>query len=125
MYVFLTEVFGVFLAIQLVQMLTGIRQFVCAGHHQRVVGVVDDAFQVGHLHRVYLRSHMVTHKEQFGVGVIDDVVYLLCHELVQDGYCHGAVCQRGQERHCPLAAVASAEGYLVALGDATVLKQNV
>ena len=125
MYVLLPEILGEFLAVQLVQVLAGVGQLVGTAEHERVVGVVDDAFQVRHLRRVYLRGHMVAYEEQAGVGVVDDVVNLLRHEFMQDGYCHGPVCQRGQERHGPLAGVAPAEGYLVALYDTAVLEQDM
>ena len=49
---------------------------------------------MGHLHGVYLRSHMVSDKEQFGIRVIDDVVNLLGHELVENGYGTGTIGQR-------------------------------
>ena len=65
--VFLAEELGKLLAIEFVQVLAGIGQFVRARHHQRVVGVVDDALQMGHLYRVYLSGHMVADKQQLGV----------------------------------------------------------
>ena len=68
---------------------------------------------------------MVADEQELGVRVVHDVVNLLGHELVQDGNSHGAVGQRSQEGHGPLAAVAAAEGNLVALHHATVLEQNV
>ena len=121
--VFLAEELGKLLAIEFVQVLAGIGQFVRARHHQRVVGVVDDALQVRHLYGVYLGGHVVTDKQQFGVRVIHDVVYLVCHELMQDGHGNGSIGQRGQECHSPLTGVSSTKGYLVTFLHTTVLKQ--
>ena len=80
---------------------------------------------MGHLHGVYLCGHMVANEQELGVGVVHDIVNLLSHELMQDGYSHGAVGQRSQEGYGPLAAIASAEGNLVALHHAAVLEQDV
>jgi hypothetical protein len=68
---------------------------------------------------------MVADEQELSVGVVHDIVNLLSHELMQDGYSHGAVGQRSQEGHSPLAAVASAEGNLVAFHHAAVLEQDM
>ena len=78
-----------------------------------------------HLHGVYLRRHMVSDKEQFGIGVIDDVVNLLSHELMENGHGNGAIGQRSQEGYSPLAAVTSTEGNLVAFLHTTILEKDV
>ena len=121
----LAEVLGELLAIELVEVLAGVGQLVSARHHKRVVGVVDDTLQMRHLHGVYLCSHMVADKEQLGIGVIDDVVNLLSHKLMKDGYSNGTIGQRSQEGYSPLTAVATTEGYLVALLHTTILEKDV
>ena len=80
---------------------------------------------MGHLYGVNLCSYMVAHKEQLGVRVIDDVVNLVGHELMQNGHGNGSIGQRSQKGYSPLAGVATAEGYLVTLHDTTVFKQDV
>ena len=45
---------------------------------------------------------MVTHEEQLGLRVVDNVVNLLGIEFVEYGYCHGTIGQCGEEGHCPL-----------------------
>ena len=80
---------------------------------------------MGHLGGVDGGGHDVAHEEELGIRVVHDVVHLVGHELVQDGHGHGAVGERGQEGACPVGAVASAEGYLVALFYAAVLEENV
>ena len=68
---------------------------------------------------------MVAHEEQLGIGVIDDIVNLLRHELVENGHGNSSVGEGSEEGYGPLAAVASAEGYLVAFHDAAVLEQDM
>ena len=46
--------------------------------------------------------------------MVDDVVYVVGLELMQDGYDDGSVGKGGQEGNSPVRAVASAHGYLVA-----------
>ena len=78
----LAEVFGKFLAVQLVEVLAGISQLVGAGEQQRIVGIVDDTFQMWHLGGVNLGGYVVTDEEQLGIRVIDNVVNLLCHKFM-------------------------------------------
>ena len=99
---FLAEVFGILLAIELVQVFAGIGQFVGAADHQRVVGIVDDAFQRGHRLRVDDGSHVVPNEQQTGLGVIHDIMDLLGIKLVQDGHSDGTVGERSQESNGPL-----------------------
>ena len=68
---------------------------------------------------------MITYEEQFGIRVVDDIMNLVCHELMEDRYGDSSVGQGGKESHSPLTGVTSAEGYLVALYHTTVLKQDV
>ena len=121
----LAEVFGELLAVEFVQVFAGVGELVGARDHQRVVRIVDDAFESRHLHGVDDRGHVVAHEEQAGLGVVDDIMDLLRIELVQDGYGDGAVGERGEEGHGPLAGVAPCEGDLVALHDAAVLEENM
>ena len=121
--VLLAEVFRELLAIEFVQVLAGIGQLVRTAHHQRVVGVVDDTFQSRHLLRVDDGGYVVADEEQLRLRVVDDVMYLFGIELMEYGHSYSPVGQRGYEGHCPLAGVASAEGYLVALCHTRVLKQ--
>ena len=57
--------------------------------------------------------------------MVDDVVYLVTHELMQNRHGDSSVGQRGEEGYGPLAGIASAEGYLVTLHHAAVLEQNM
>ena len=86
-------------------MLSGIGELLAAGYHQRVVWYIDDAFQRGHLFRVYLRGGHVTHEKQLGLAMVDDVMYLLWSELVLYGYGHRSISERGQEGYTPMRAV--------------------
>ena len=125
MYVFFSKILGEFLAVQLVEVLAGIGELIGTGNHQGIVGVVDDSLQMGHLHGVNLRGHMVAHEEQLGIGVIDDVVNLVAKELMKDGNSHSTVGQGGEESYGPLAGVASAQCNLVTFHHTAVLEQDV
>ena len=125
MYVLLAEILGVFLAEHLVEVFACVCEFVGARHYERVVGYVDDAFEVGHLCLVDDGSYIVAHEEQLGFAVIDDVVNLVGSELVQDRHCYGSVGQSGEECYSPAGAVASAQGYLVAFNYAAAFEHYV
>ena len=84
---------------------------------------VDDAFQSRHLLRVDDGGYVVADEEQLRLRVVDDVMYLFGIELMEYGHSYSPVGQRGNKGHGPLAGVASAEGYLVALCHTRVLKQ--
>ena len=125
MYVLSAEIFGVFLSEHLVEVLASVGEFVGTRHEERVVGDVDDALECWHLGGVDDCRHHIAGKQQLGVGVVDDVVYLVGRELMEYRHCDGTVGQRGEECHSPVAAVATAQGYLVAFLHSTVLKHDV
>ena len=124
-HVLFAEVLREFPSVELVQMFAGISQLIGSAHHERVVAIVDDSFQMRHLQGIDNRSHMVANKEQTGVRVIHNVMNLFGHKLMQDGHGNSTIGQCGQEGCGPLARVAPAEGNLVALLYARVLKQDV
>ena len=68
---------------------------------------------------------MVAHEEQPRLGVVHDVVDLLGIELVEDGHGDGAEGEGSEEGYGPLAGVAPAEGYLVALLYTAVLEEDM
>ena len=68
------EVFWELLAVELVEVLAGIGEFISTADHQRVVGVVDDTFERRHLHRIDDCGHVVANKEQAGLRVVYDIV---------------------------------------------------
>ena len=57
--------------------------------------------------------------------MVDNIVYLLGIELMEDGHGNGSVGQRCQKGHGPVSRVSSADSYLVALLHVTVLEQDV
>ena len=124
-YVFLAEVLGELLSVERVQVLAGIGQFLRAREQQGVVRASDDALQSRHLVSINGTSHVVAGEEKLGVGMVHDVVNLLRHELMEDRHGNSSVGERGKEGHGPLAAVAAAKGYLVALHHTGVLEQYV
>ncbi len=124
-HMLLAEIFRIFLAKNLIEMLAGISEFVGAAHRKRIVGYVDDTLQIHHLSGVNLCSHHITHEEQFCLAVVHDVVYLLRQKLVEDRHSHGAIGQSGEECHSPVGRVSSAESDLVALLHTAVFKHDV
>ena len=123
--VLLAEVFGIFLAEHFVEVFAGILQLFAARHQDGEVRHHHDAFQQGHRAFVEVFPHLVAHKEQFGFGVVHDVVDVVCLELVEDGHDDCAVGQRGKEGHAPVGTVAAADGNLVSFPDAACLENDV
>ena len=125
MYVLWAEFLGIFLAEKFIEMLSRVGELVGARHKDGEVGQVDDAFDGGHLGGVDGLGHDVAHKQEAGLAVVDDIVYLLSVELMQDGHGDGSVGEGGQECHGPVSAVAAAYGNLVALFDAHLLEHDM
>ena len=124
-HMFLAEVFGEFLAIELIEVFAGVGQLVGTTDHQRIIGVVDDAFKRGHCHRVDNGGNMIAHKQQTCFRVIDNIMDLFGIELMQDGNGDSAVGECCQEGDSPLRRVAATEGNLVALLNTTVLEEDM
>ena len=57
--------------------------------------------------------------------MVHNIMYLFGMELMKDGHCYGAIGERGEESHGPLAGVASTEGNLITFHDAAVLEKNM
>ena len=125
MYMFLAESLWIFLAEEFVEMFARKRQLVRARQHERVVGYIYDAFERRHLRGVYRRGYDIAYKQQLCLAVIDDIVNLIGGELMEHRHCHGTVCQRGDECHCPVRAVTPANGYLVAFLHTAVFKHDM
>ena len=119
------EVFGIFPAEHLVEVLAGIGELLRAGETERVVGYVDDAFDVRHLRGIYLGRHYIAREQKLRTAVVHDVVYLVGGEFMQNGHRHGTVGQGGKEGGGPAGAVAAAQGYLVAAFHTAALKHDV
>ena len=124
-YMLGTEVFRVFPAVELIEMLTCIDELLRTGCEHGIVGDVYDAFKGRHLVGFDNRCHDIAHEEQFGFGMVYDVVNLLGIEFVLDGDGHGSVGKRCQESCCPEGTVATAKCYFVSLPHSAVFKQNV
>lgn len=57
--------------------------------------------------------------------MVDNVMYIIRLELVQDGYCYGTIGKNCQEGNSPVRAVPSADGYLVSRLNAAFGQQDV
>ena len=124
-YVLSAEILGVFASEHLVEVFAGVGELVGAREAERVVGYVDDAFQSWHPHGIDLCGHDISHEEELRLAVVDDVMDLFGCELVEHWHGDGSIGESGEECHCPVCAVASAEGDLVASLNASVLEEDV
>ena len=125
MHVVAQEHHGEFLSEQGVQMLAGKRKLFGTAVYEHEVLHADDALQGRHVVLVEVFPHLVAHEQQFGFAVVYDVVHIVRLEFVQNGDDDCAIGDGGQERHAPVSAVASAEGYLVAGLDAGGFEHQV
>ena len=94
-------------------------------HNERVVFHADDGFERFHACLVQSFPHDATHEEQACFRVIDDVVYVVGFELLEDRYRDGPVRERREESDSPVGGIPAAQGDLVAFLDARVLEQDV
>ena len=120
-----TEKFRVALAIKFIQALAGFGEGLLSAHQKHEVGYMNDAFELGHGFCFKSRPYHVAGKEKARVGVVDDIVYLLGFELMEDGDNDGAIGHCGQKGHSPVCTVASADGNLVSRLNPGRFKQNV
>ena len=119
------EKFGIALAIKFVQALAGFGERLFSAHQQHKVGDMNDAFELGHGFCIESGPNHVAGKEKTRVRVVDDIVYLLGFELVEDGYHDGTIGHCGQKGDSPVCTVASADGNLVSRLNPGRFKQNV
>lgn len=99
--------------------------FFGAAVHEREVLHANDALQGRHAVLVQVFPYLVAHEQQACLAVVDDVVYIIRLELVQDGHDDGAVGNGGQERHAPVSAVASTQGDFVSGPDIGRFEEQV
>lgn len=64
-------------------------------------------------------------KSSFGFGMVHDVVYIVCLELVKDGDDYRTVGQCCEERYAPVGTVAATDGNLIAFLDAACLENDM
>ena len=119
------EILGVAGAVTGIAVLEGFHQRIIAADHRGEVFQQDDTFEVGHDCLVQGFPGTCTYEEQFGFGVIDDMMDVVRLELMEDGDDDCAVCHGCQEGNPPVSAVASAYGDLVARADAGTLQDEV
>ena len=80
--IFFAEPFGVFVAEILVEVLPGVDEFgTCAVEYREVVDE-NDAREMGHFALVDVFIYDIAYKQQFRLGVVDDVVYIVGLELL-------------------------------------------
>ncbi len=121
----LAEIFGVFLAKKLVEMLSGVGDALAARQHERKIRQIDNGFQCGHFIRVDGRGHHVAHEKELCARVVHDVIDLVGREFVQNRHNDGSIGQRGQKSHAPVRAIPAAEGDFVAFFNAAMLENDM
>lgn len=89
---------------------------------QGIVFHANDAVEAGHVPVVQRGPVAVAYEEEAGSGVVDDVVYVVGFEFVQDGDGNGSVRQGGDEGDAPVGAVAAAQADFVAFPYAGVFE---
>ena len=72
-----------------------------------------DRVQARHLRLGQFLPYHITHKENPGLGVVDQMVDIAALELVQQRHGHGSVCHGSKKRHSPVCLVTGAYRYLV------------
>ena len=106
-------------------MFAGERKFFRAAVHECEVLHTNDALQGWHAVFVQVLPHLIAHEQQTCFAVVDDVVYIIWFELVQDGHDDGTVGNGGQERHAPVSAVTSTQSDFVARTDIGRFEEQV
>ena len=115
-----------------IHLVEGAREVLAHFHEVLVLGVdvvegvhLHDDLQAGHLRLGEpLPDHFV-HEEDLGLGMVDQIMYVLGFEFMQQGYGHGAVGHGGQEAHAPVGLVAGAEGDFVPLLEPAFFESDV
>ena len=123
--VLLAEILGIFAAKKLVEVLASLGKAVRTRYEQRIVGNVDDTLELRHGLGIKVGPNLVASEEQTGTAMVDNVVHLMSHKLVQDGHSYATITERGQESRSPVGTVATAECYLVAAANACIFKKDV
>lgn len=108
------EEFGVFSAEKFVQMPAGVIQIVRPAGGQGEIAQAKNAFEGGHGVLVQVFPYLIAYKEQTGFGMVDDIMYVVRFEFMENGNNDGSIREGGQKSHAPVAAVAAAQGDFVA-----------
>ena len=122
---FFAEIFGILVSEDFIEMFAGISEFLRTGKDEREIGKIDDTFERGHLFGIDFCGYYIAHEEHLALAVVYDVVNLFGLELILYRNHDGTIGNNGQEGYCPLAAISSANSYLVALYHTAVLEQDV
>ena len=64
----------------------------------------NDRIEVRHLRLVQVFPYYVSNKQKFSVRMIDNMVNVICFELMKYGYGYCTVCQCGEKSDCPMAS---------------------
>ena len=121
----LAEIFGIFMAKHLIQVLAGISELFATREMKREVGQIDNSLQPVHLIGIHVLYYIVTHKENTGVRMVHDVMNLIGIKLMKDRDNHGTIGERSQECYCPMSTIAPANGHFIAFADSAVLKKDM
>ena len=79
---FFAEIFGILLPEHFIQMFAGVIQLLAARDEDGEICHHHDAFQQRHGAFVQVLPYLIAYKQQFGFGVVHDVVHIVCLELM-------------------------------------------
>lgn len=99
--------------------------FAVALYEAREVLQRNGGTHLGQLLHLDILPDVFAHKEHHRVGVVDNVVYIVRIELLQNGYQYGAIGNRSHEGDAPVGGVFPHESDFVAPSDLAMAEKNV
>ena len=94
-------------------------------HEAREILQRNGGTHLGQLLHLDILPNVLAHEKQYRVGVVDNVVYVVRIELLQDGYQNGAIRYRGHKSDTPVGGILPHEGDFVASPDLTMAKEDM
>ena len=73
----------------------------------------DDSHKQRHGFFVQVLPSLVADKKELGFGVVDDIVYIVCLELVKNRNNYGTISHCCQKTDRPMSAVTTTYGYFI------------
>ena len=77
---------------------------------------------IGYLLQVYSLPVNITNKQQFGLGVIDNMNSIICFKILQNRHNNSAICHSSQINSHPITIILTHHGYLIILLNTGFLK---
>ena len=94
-------------------------------HEAREVLQRDGGTHLGQLLHLDILPDVFAHKEHHRIGVVDNVVYIVRIELLQNGYQYGTIGNRSHEGDAPVGGIFPHESDFVAPSDLAMAEEDV